>query len=85
MTSRTWLHLDMAALMVEVPEDLAANLQPDEVEQIAAGLIGAGVGVTMARDFVYQGIEVSRRGLLANTEIERMNADGCSACRPGGD
>jgi hypothetical protein len=64
---------------LEVPPDLAANLQPGEAEAITSAFIKAGVGRTMAVDLVRQGIEASRRGPLSDDQVERMNGNGIKA------
>jgi hypothetical protein len=61
---------------LEVPDDLAANLQPGEAQQITSAFIASGVGRTMAIDLVRQGIEASRRGPLSDDQVQRRNADG---------
>jgi hypothetical protein len=66
---------------LEVPEDLAANLQPGEAQQIVGSFIEAGVGRTLAIDLVRQGIEASRRGPLADADIQQRNADGMAELR----
>jgi hypothetical protein len=66
---------------LEVPDDLAANLGEGEAQQITSAFIEAGVGRTFAVDLVRQGIAASRRGPLADADIERRNADGMQALR----
>jgi hypothetical protein len=67
--------------VVEVPDDLAANLQPGEAQQITSAFIESGVGRTMAIDLVRQGIEASRRGPLSDDQVQRRNADGLAELR----
>jgi hypothetical protein len=64
---------------LEVPEDLAANLDEGEAQQITSAFIEAGVGRTLANDLLRQGIEALRRGPLTDDAIERRNADGMKA------
>jgi hypothetical protein len=66
---------------LEVPDDLAANLQPGEAQQITSAFIASGVGRTMAIDLVRQGIEASRRGPLSDDQVQRRNADGLAELR----
>jgi hypothetical protein len=65
--------------VVEVPDDLAANLQPGEAQQITSAFIESGVGRTMAVDLVRQGIEASRRGPLSDEQVQQRNAVGMAA------
>jgi hypothetical protein len=64
---------------LEVPDDLRANLQEGEAQQITSAFIEADVGRTMANDLLRQGIEASRRGPLSNDAVERWNAEGMAA------
>jgi hypothetical protein len=64
---------------LEVPDDLAGNLQEGEAQQITSAFIEAGVGRTMANDLLRQGIEASRRGPLSDDAVERRNAEGMQA------
>jgi len=70
-----------AEFALEVPEDLAANLGEGEVQQIVGSFIEAGVGRTLAIDLVRQGVEASRRGPLADADIQQRNADGMAELR----
>lgn len=66
---------------LDVPEDLAANLGENEAQQITAAFIESGVGRSMAIDLVRQGVEASRRGPLAEADIQQRNADGMAALK----
>jgi hypothetical protein len=62
-------------------EDLVANLGDGEARQIGEAFVAAGVGHTLVMDLVQRGIEASRRGPLADAEVERMNGDAMKALR----
>jgi hypothetical protein len=64
---------------LEVPDDLAGNLQEGEAQQITSAFIEAGVGRTMANDLLRQGIEASRRGPLSDHQIQQRNTAGMAA------
>jgi hypothetical protein len=61
---------------VEIPDDLAGNLQPGEQTQIGEALAAAGLGLTTAASFIRQGIAASRNGPLSDHEIQKRNTDG---------
>lgn len=64
-----------------LPEEMAANLGEGEARQIGEAFVAAGVGHTLAMDLVQQGVEASRRGPLADAEVERMNGDAMKTLR----
>jgi hypothetical protein len=69
----------MDRFTAEIPDDLHANLQPGEGEQIGQAFIAAGLGNTTAASFMRMGVEASRRGPLGDDQIERRNAEGMQA------
>jgi hypothetical protein len=69
----------MDRFTAEIPDDMAANLQPGEGEQIGRAFIAAGLGNTTAASFMRMGVEASRRGPLSDDQIERRNAEGMQA------
>jgi hypothetical protein len=60
----------------EIPDDLAVNLMDGEQAQIGEALAAAGLGLTTAASFIRQGVEASRKGPLADHEIQQKNAAG---------
>jgi hypothetical protein len=69
----------MDRFTAEIPDEMAANLQPGEGEQIGQAFIAAGLGNTTAASFMRMGVEASRRGPLSEQQIERRNAEGMQA------
>jgi hypothetical protein len=69
----------MDRFTAEIPDDMAANLQPGEGEQIGRAFIAAGLGNTTAASFVKMGVEASRRGPLSDDQIEQRNVEGMQA------
>jgi hypothetical protein len=64
---------------VEIPDDLAVNLQPGEAQQIGQALVAAGLGLTGAASFMKMGVEASRRGALTDDQVQQRNAAGMDA------
>jgi hypothetical protein len=71
----------MGTFSAEIPENLAAALEPGEGEQIGQALVAAGLGITTAASFIRMGVEASRRGPLSDHQIQQKNADGMKALR----
>jgi hypothetical protein len=69
----------MDRFTAEIPDEMAANLQPGEGEQIGQAFIAAGLGNTTAASFMRMGVEASSRGPLSDHQIERRNAEGMQA------
>jgi hypothetical protein len=69
----------MDRFSAEIPDDLAANLQPGEGEQIGQAFIAAGLGNTTAASFMRMGVEASRRGPLSDHQIQQRNVEGMAA------
>jgi hypothetical protein len=69
----------MDRFSAEIPDDMAANLQPGEGEQIGRAFIAAGLGNTTAASFMRMGVEASRRGPLSDHQIEQRNVEGMAA------
>jgi hypothetical protein len=69
----------MDRFSAEIPDDMAANLQPGEGEQIGRAFIAAGLGNTTAASFMRMGVEASRRGPLSEQQIQQRNVEGMKA------
>jgi hypothetical protein len=69
----------MDRFSAEIPDDLHANLQPGEGEQIGRAFIAAGLGNTTAASFMRMGVEASRRGPLSDHQIQQRNVEGMQA------
>jgi hypothetical protein len=69
----------MDRFTAEIPDEMAANLQPGEGEQIGQAFLAAGLGNTTAASFLRMGVEASRRGPLSEHQIQQRNAEGMQA------
>jgi hypothetical protein len=69
----------MDRFSAEIPDDMAAKLQPGEGEQIGRAFIAAGLGNTTAASFMRMGVEASRRGPLSEHQIQQRNTAGMAA------
>ena len=58
------------------PTTSPSTFSTGEGEQIGAGLVAAGLGLTTAASFMQMGVEASRRGPLTDHEVQQRNADG---------
>jgi hypothetical protein len=69
----------MDTFTAEIPDEMAANLQPGEGEQIGQAFIAAGLGNTTAASFMRMGVEASRRGPLSKHQIQQRNVESLAA------
>jgi hypothetical protein len=59
-----------------IPDDLRANLQDGEQQQIVESFVASGIGHTQAQAFVKMGIAASRNGPLSDQQIQQRNDAG---------
>jgi hypothetical protein len=59
-----------------IPDDLRANLQDGEQQQIVESFVASGIGLTQAQAFIRQGVAASRTGPLSDQQIQQKNAAG---------